>query len=89
MNFVFGCFAKRWCCSPMSCSKGGNLSGGRARWGNCLSSSQRSLWLVLRLEEGLRLGRVDENRDAEIAALLPDRVEPRVVDRDALAPTRR
>ncbi len=43
MYFVFGCFSNMWCCSLRSCSKGGNLSGGRARCGNCFSSSHRSL----------------------------------------------
>ena len=31
MNFVFGCFWKRWCCSPISVSQPGYSEGGRAR----------------------------------------------------------
>ena len=41
--------------------------------------------LVLRLEEGTRLAGVDEHRDPELGALVPDGIQARIVDRHAPA----
>ena len=41
--------------------------------------------LVLGEPEGSRLAGVDQDRDAQLAALGPDRIEPGVVDRNPLA----
>ena len=69
----------------MICSKGGNWSGGRIRRGRSRSSSHLSLNRSWSCQNSARVRGVDQHRDPQLARLVPQRRQTRVVHRDPVA----